>query len=79
MGVDGLASVVVDISKHSGMHKTRSLDSVMVLSGKLSPVLDAEEVELHKMDVVIQQDGNHARVNREEVPATILVGMYGFG
>ena len=46
------------------IHRTRSLDYVVVLEGEIVLLLDDGEVALRVGDVVVQQATNHAWVNR---------------
>ena len=57
--------------RHPGMHKTKTLDYAVVLSGEIYAVLDEEEVLLKAGDVLVQQGTNHAWSNRTERPAVI--------
>ena len=50
--------------RHPWMHKTETIDYVIVLKGELSIVLDGDERHLKPFDVVIQRGTNHAWVNR---------------
>jgi hypothetical protein len=50
--------------RHPFMHRTRSLDYVIILSGEIDMLLDDSEVHLKAGDVMIQQGTNHAWVNR---------------
>jgi mannose-6-phosphate isomerase-like protein (cupin superfamily) len=50
--------------RHPFMHRTRSLDYVIILSGEIDMLLDDSEVHLKAGDVLIQQGTNHAWVNR---------------
>jgi mannose-6-phosphate isomerase-like protein (cupin superfamily) len=50
--------------RHPFMHRTRSLDYVIILSGEIYMLLDDSEVHLKAGDVLIQQATNHAWVNR---------------
>lgn len=59
----------VDTSRHPAMHKTTSLDYGIVLSGRITLLLDEEERELKPFDVVIQRGTNHGWVNRGDEPA----------
>jgi quercetin dioxygenase-like cupin family protein len=56
---------------HPGMHRTRSVDYALVLSGEIDMLLDDSEVHLKPGDVVIQQATNHAWTNREIEPCRI--------
>ena len=57
--------------RHPGMHKTKTLDYAIVLSGVIYAVLDQEEVLLKAGDVLVQQGTNHAWSNRTDKPAVI--------
>ena len=57
--------------RHPGMHRTNTLDYVVVLAGEIYAVLDEGEVLLRAGDVLVQQGTNHAWSNRSDKPATI--------
>lgn len=71
----GLGSVDVDPDGPAGMHATRTLDYDLVLSGKLTLVLDHEEVELSAGDVVVLRGDRHTWENRSDEPAVMAVIM----
>jgi quercetin dioxygenase-like cupin family protein len=50
--------------RHPGMHKTRSIDYAVVLSGEIDMLLDDSEVHLKAGDVLVQQGTIHAWVNK---------------
>jgi hypothetical protein len=50
--------------RHSMMHRTRTVDYALILSGEIDMLLDDGEVHLKAGDVVVQQATNHAWVNR---------------
>ena len=50
--------------KHPLMHRTRSLDYAVILSGEIDMMLDDTSVHLKQGDVIVQQATNHAWVNR---------------
>lgn len=62
----------VDTSRHPGMHRTHTIDYVILLSGKLTMLLDEGEVHLEPLDIVVQRGTNHAWVNRGAEPAMLL-------
>jgi mannose-6-phosphate isomerase-like protein (cupin superfamily) len=62
----------VDISRHPGMHRTDTIDYIVLLSGQLTMLLDEGEVELQPFDLVVQRGTNHAWANRGEEPALLL-------
>ena len=54
-----------------GMHRTASLDYVLILSGEIDMLLDDSEVHLKAGDVVVQRGTNHAWVNRGDQPCKV--------
>jgi mannose-6-phosphate isomerase-like protein (cupin superfamily) len=50
--------------RHPAIHRTRSVDYVVVLEGEIDLLLDDGEVRLKAGDVVVQQGTNHAWINR---------------
>ena len=65
-----------DASRHPFMHRTWTIDCVILLSGELSLLLDeGEEIRLRPFDVVVQQATNHAWVNRGSGPALFAAIM----
>jgi hypothetical protein len=67
------ASTYSPRAAHPYMQRTRTLDFCVVLEGKLTLVLDAEEVLLQTGDVVVQRGANHAWSNRSGSPATLAI------
>lgn len=57
--------------RHPFMHRTRSLDYALVLSGQIDMLLDDSVVHLKAGDVIVQQATNHAWVNRGKKPARV--------
>jgi mannose-6-phosphate isomerase-like protein (cupin superfamily) len=58
--------------KHPFMHRTRTLDYAVVLSGEIDMMLDDSTVHLKTGDAVVQQATNHAWINRGSQPCRIL-------
>ena len=54
------------------MHRTRTVDYAIVLSGEIDMMLDDKTVHLKAGDVVVQQATNHAWINRGTEPCRIL-------
>jgi quercetin dioxygenase-like cupin family protein len=50
--------------RHAHMHRTRSVDYAIVLSGEIDMLLDDSEVHLAAGDILVQQGTNHAWVNK---------------
>jgi len=57
--------------RHPMMHRTRSLDYAIILSGEIDMLLDDSEVHLKAGDVLVQQATNHAWVNRSDKPCRV--------
>ena len=57
---------------HPLMHRTRSVDYAVILSGEIDMTLDDAVVHLRPGDVVVQQATNHAWINRGTQPCRIL-------
>jgi hypothetical protein len=57
--------------RHHAMHRTRSIDYAIVLSGEIDMLLDESEIHLTAGDVLVQQATNHAWVNRGSAPCRI--------
>ena len=68
----GAAHHRVDTSKHPAMHKTATIDYIILLKGDVTLVLDEEEVNLKPFDVVVQRGTNHAWVNNGQEPALLI-------
>lgn len=49
--------------RHPMMHRTRTLDYAIIMSGEIDMLLDDSQVHLKAGDVVVQQATNHAWVN----------------
>ena len=64
----------VDTRRHPGMHRTRTIDYIVLLSGEVTLILDEGEVDMKPMDVVVQRGTNHAWENRGTEPA-VLAGI----
>src|SRR3712207_4248054 len=61
MGIDPGAAAA---PRHPFMHRTKSIDYAIVVSGEIYMLLDDSEVLLRAGDVVVQQGTNHAWENR---------------
>jgi mannose-6-phosphate isomerase-like protein (cupin superfamily) len=65
-----------DTAKHPSMHKTKSIDYLVVIAGEMWMVMEEGEVLLRPGDCIVQRGTNHAWVNRSDKPcllAAILV------
>jgi len=61
-------------ARHPGMHKTETVDYIILLSGVVTLILDEGEVDMKPMDVVVQRGTNHSWANRGTDPA-VLAGI----
>lgn len=57
---------------HPLMHRTRSVDYAVVLSGEIDMMLDGTSVKLKAGDVIVQQATNHGWVNRGKETCRML-------
>ena len=62
----------IDTSKHPAMHKTDTIDYIILLEGDVTLILDREEVDIKPHDVVVQRGTNHAWVNNGNNPALLI-------
>ena len=68
----GAAHHRVDTTKHPAMHKTETIDYIILLKGDVTLILDEEEVDIKPFDVVVQRGTNHAWVNNGTEPALLI-------
>jgi mannose-6-phosphate isomerase-like protein (cupin superfamily) len=52
------------LPRHPAIHRTRTIDYIVVLEGEIDLLLDDGEVKLSAGDVVIQRGTHHAWINR---------------
>lgn len=71
----GASHCRVDTSRSPGMHKTSTVDYVVVLRGEVTLLLDEGETTLKPGDLVVQRGTNHDWVVRGKEPALIAVVM----
>lgn len=65
-----------DQQRHPTMHKTNSIDYLVVISGEMDMLMEDGEVHLKAGDCIVQRGTNHAWRNRGNVPcllAAVLV------
>jgi mannose-6-phosphate isomerase-like protein (cupin superfamily) len=65
------ASTYSPKAPHPYMQKTRTLDFCLILEGRITLVLDTQEVDLEAGDTVVQRGANHAWSNRSSEPCVI--------
>ena len=71
--VNGTRFTVNDIlpGSEAVMHRTESIDYVIVLSGEVDMELDDSTVHMKAGDILVQRGTNHAWVNRGTEPARV--------
>ena len=57
----------------SELHRTETVDYIVVLSGEIDMAMDASTVTLRAGDVMVQRGTNHAWVNRGSAPARLAI------
>ncbi len=55
----------------SAMHRTETIDYVIVIEGEIDMDMDDSTVKLHQGDVMVQRGTNHAWVNRSDKKARV--------
>ena len=75
MGSPGASTYRAD-APHPYMQQTRTLDFCLVLEGRITLVLDTEEVHLAAGDTVVQRGTNHAWSNRSMQPCRIAFSSH---
>jgi mannose-6-phosphate isomerase-like protein (cupin superfamily) len=69
------ASTYSPQAAHPYMQKTQTLDFCLILEGKVTLVLDTQEVDLEAGDTVIQRGANHAWSNRSSEPCVVALTL----
>ena len=62
----------VDTKRHPAMHKTETIDYIILLKGNVTLLVDNDEVDLEPHDVVVQRGTNHAWVYKGTEPALLI-------
>jgi mannose-6-phosphate isomerase-like protein (cupin superfamily) len=57
---------------HPLMHRTRTVDYAIIMSGEIDMMLDDKTVHLKAGDVVVQQATNHAWLNHGKEPCRVI-------
>jgi hypothetical protein len=67
-----------DTSRHPMMHKTPTVDYIVLLSGEISLVLDeGDPIELKQFDAVVQRGVGHSWLNTGRESALLVAVMVG--
>ncbi len=76
----GAADARIDTSRHPMMHKTETLDVIILVKGAVDLVLDdGAPTPLKAGDVVIQRATNHAWINRGDETALLVAVLINAG
>jgi hypothetical protein len=75
----GATHTRVDTSRGPGMHRTRTVDYIVLLKGQVTLLLDDGEVDLEPFNAVVQRGTNHGWVNKGTTPALLAVVMLDAG
>jgi mannose-6-phosphate isomerase-like protein (cupin superfamily) len=73
----GHAPVADENPPHPLMHKTKTIDYAIVLSGEIWALMDEGEVLMKPGDVLIQRGTSHAWSNRTDKPARVAFVLIG--
>jgi mannose-6-phosphate isomerase-like protein (cupin superfamily) len=73
----GAAECLPDQTRNPGMHRTSTIDYLVLLSGRLTLMLEEGEVDLEPFDCIVQRGTNHAWVNKYDEPAILCAVMLG--
>ena len=71
----GAAHHRIDTTKHPAMHKTETIDYIILLKGDVTLILDQEEVDIKPFDVVVQRGTNHEWVNNGRLVPALLIAV----
>jgi mannose-6-phosphate isomerase-like protein (cupin superfamily) len=61
-----------DSARHASMHKTNSIDYLVVASGEMWMVMEEGETLLRQGDCIVQRGTNHAWVNKSDKPCVLI-------
>jgi naringenin degradation protein FdeH len=73
----GAGDARLPMNRHPSMHRTNSVDYIVLLQGEVTAVLDIGEVTMKPFDVLIQRGTNHGWVNRGDEPALLVAVLLG--
>jgi mannose-6-phosphate isomerase-like protein (cupin superfamily) len=60
-----------DSARHPSMHKTNSVDYLVVISGEMWMVMEEGETLIRQGDCIVQRGTNHAWVNKSDKPCVL--------
>lgn len=62
-----------DSARHPSMHKTNSIDYLVVISGECIMGMDEGEIVVRQGDCIVQRGTNHAWINKTDKPCLLAV------
>jgi hypothetical protein len=68
----GAAQARVDATRHPSMHRTETVDYIILLKGEVTMLRDIGEVAMKPFDVLVQRGTNHGWVNYGDEPALLV-------
>jgi hypothetical protein len=68
----GAGEARIPMGRHASMHRTDSVDYIVLLKGEVTALLDLGEVAMKPFDVLIQRGTNHGWVNHGDAPALLV-------
>ena len=68
----GATEARIPMGRHPSMHRTHSVDYIVLLKGEVTAILDVGEVAMKPFDVLIQRGTNHGWANYGEEPALLV-------
>jgi mannose-6-phosphate isomerase-like protein (cupin superfamily) len=70
---NGTRFCVIDYPPHNrgSMHRTETIDYVIILAGEIDMVMDDSTVHCKAGDVMVQRGTNHSWCNRSDAPARV--------
>ena len=71
LGSSGKAALAKDSSRHPMMHRTRSIDYALIMSGEIWAIMDVGETKMKAGDILVQRGTNHAWANRSSKPCCV--------
>ncbi len=66
------AIIMDDTKRHPAMHRTNTLDYVVLIKGRMRMLLDQSEIDMNPGDVIVQRGTNHAWTNLHDEPALLF-------
>jgi quercetin dioxygenase-like cupin family protein len=72
---DGSRFIVMEFAPGvvSEMHRTETIDYIVMLEGEIDMAMDDSTVKLRAGDIMVQRGTNHAWVNRSKAPARMAI------